>query len=371
MRTLVLAVSARKLAAAARRAGADILVADFFGDVDTRSLARWHPLPGSLEGGIDGEALLEWVRRLDEGLGGIVYGAGFERDPSLLDALAAIAPLIGNRADVVAAVKDPFAFAALLGRLGLPHPDVATSPRPGGRWLRKRRGGSGGTHIEPATARSPSADASHYFQTCAPGQSISALFTANGRASRVLGFSAQWTAPAPARPFRFGGCAGPAPLAPALACEIERACEAITAATGLVGLNSLDTLVTGETYTILEVNPRPGATLDLFDDAAAPSLWRCHVDGVRGKLPAPRDTHETPPHAAMVIYADRARDIPASFDWGAGVADIPTPGSHIAAGMPICTVVAAGPDIESARTETEHRARALLHRLPLHLRESA
>ena len=371
MRTLVLAISGRKIAQAARRAGANILVGDFFGDVDTRSLAPWHPLPGTLEDGVDGDALSEWARHLGEGLSGIVYGAGFERDPSRLDELAAIAPLIGNSADVVAAVKDPFAFAALLGRLGLPHPEVATSPRPGSPWLRKRRGGSGGTHIQPAATRSAPTDASHYFQASAPGRSISALFVANGRGSRVLGLSVQWTAPTPTRPFRFGGCAGPVHLAPALARAIDGACDAITAATGLVGLNSLDTLVTDETYTILEVNPRPGATLDLFDHEGRPSLWECHVGGVRGELPPPSAIREPSPRAAMVVYADQARDVPASFDWGAGIADIPTPSSHIAGGMPICTVIAAGLDAGSAHAEVEHRAGALLRRLPLHLRQSA
>lgn len=371
MRTLVLAVSGRKLAQAARRAGADVLVADFFGDLDTRSAAAWHPLPGTLEDGVDGEELLAWARRIDEPLGGIVYGAGFERDATLLAALAEIAPLIGNPPDVVAAIKDPFRFAALLRRMGLPHPEVATSPGPGSDWLRKRRGGAGGTHIEPATGRSAAADAGYYFQAKVPGEPISALFVADGRRARVLGLSAQWAVPTPTRPFRFGGCAGPVRVAPELARDIESACDAITAAAGLVGLNSLDMLVTGETSTILEVNPRPGATLDLFDHLEGQSLWKCHVQGVRGVLPTRAAAHGPGARAALIVYADEARCIPASFDWGGGVADIPEPNSRIGAGKPICTVMATGPDAEAARAGAEHRAAVLLDRLPLLLRRSA
>jgi predicted ATP-grasp superfamily ATP-dependent carboligase len=371
MVTLVLAISGRALVQAARRAGAEVIVADFFGDMDTRAQAPWHRLPGSLEDGIDGDSLLAWVRSLDERFTGIVYGAGFESNPTLLAKLARIAPLIGNPAGMVAAIKDPFAFAAMLRGLGLPHPKVATSPQPDIDWLRKRRGGSGGTHIEAATARSAPADAAHYFQARAPGEPVSALFVANSRSSRVLGFSAQWVAPALAGPFRFGGCSGPLRLAPGLAREIEDACQAITTATGLVGLNSLDMLVLDEAFTILEINPRPGATLDLFDDLGGPTLWECHVEAVRGELPARIVSCHQRARAAAIVYADRARDIPLSFDWGTGIADIPEPGSHIAAGMPICTVIADGPDPAAARAGAEDRAAALLDRLPPALRQSA
>jgi predicted ATP-grasp superfamily ATP-dependent carboligase len=371
MPILILALSGRALAQAARRAGADVIVVDLFGDVDTRALAPWYRLPGSLEEGIDGAELLALVRALGERIDGIVYGAGFETDPMLLGELARVAPLIGNTREVVAAVKDPFWFAELLRRLDLPHPEVAASPRPGIRWLRKRRGGSGGTHIERATAVSVAADGDHYSQAVAPGDPVSALFAANGRAARVIGLSAQWAVPTATRPFRYGGCAGPVHLAPKLRTEIERACRAIAAATGLVGLNSLDMLVTGDAFTILEVNPRPGATLDVFDRPSGPSHWACHVNAVRGELPAPAAACAAGARAAMVVYADQARHVPAAFIWESGIADIPTPESCIPAGAPICTVMAAASDAGAARALTEERAATLLDRLPPLLQRSA
>ena len=371
MSILILAICGRRLAQSARRVGADIVVADLFGDVDTRSMAPWHQLPGSLESGVDGEELLEWARSLKERPSGIVYGAGFDGRPELLRALRQIAPLIGNPPEVVATIKDPFEFASLLRRLGLPHPEIAAAPRPGIPWLRKRRGGSGGTHIEAATAISTPATAAHYFQVAAAGSPISALFVANGSASRVLGLSSQWTAPAPGRPYRYGGCAGPVRVSPKLAVEIERTCHAITAASGLVGLNSLDMLVADDTFTILEINPRPGATLDVFDEPAGPSLWGCHLSGVRGDLPAPAVEHSPAARAAMVVYADQGRYVPAAFQWGEGIADIPAPENRISAGMPICTVITTGTDADAARTLAEQRASTIVDRLPLLLRQSA
>jgi predicted ATP-grasp superfamily ATP-dependent carboligase len=371
MAILILALSGRALAQAARRTGAEVVVADLFGDVDTRSLAPWHRLPGSLERGVDGAELLALVRALGERVDGIAYGAGFETDPALLAELARLAPLIGNPADVVAAVKDPFGFAGLLRCLGLPHPEVAASPQPGTRWLRKLRGGSGGTHIEHATAGSLATDGDRYFQALAPGNPASALFAANGRAARVIGLSAQWTDPTATLPFRYGGCTGPVHLAPKLAAEIEKACHAIAGAAGLVGLNSLDMLVTGDAFTILEVNPRPGATLDVFDTPSGPSLWECHVNAVRGDLPAHAAPSASGARAATVVYADQARHIPATFVRESGIADIPAPESRIPAAAPVCTVMATGPDAGAARALAEERAAALLARLPPLLQRSA
>jgi predicted ATP-grasp superfamily ATP-dependent carboligase len=371
MPILILALSGRALAQAAKRVGADVMVSDFFGDMETRSLGRWHRLPGDLEDGIKSRELLDWVRASNQPIEGIAYGAGFEATPAVLGELAQIAPLIGNAPQIVAAVKDPFGFAELLRRLDLPHPEVAAAPRSGTCWLRKLRGGSGGTHIERATAASSAANDNHYFQAEAIGNPVSALFAANGRAARMLGLSAQWAAPTPAQPFRYGGCAGPLRLAPKLADSIERACHAITAATGLVGLNSLDMLATDDAFTILEINPRPGATLDVFDDPQSPSLWDCHVGGSRGELPARKAADMSSARAAMVVYTQETRYVPAKFKWNSYIADIPAPNSRISVGMPVCTVMAAGSTAGAARALAEERAARLLSRLPLLLQRSA
>ena len=47
----------------------------------------------------------------------------------------------------------------------------------------------------------------------------------------------------------------------------------------LKGLGSADFLVNGEDFHLLEINPRPGATLDIFDSEAEP-LLRIHLEAV-------------------------------------------------------------------------------------------
>ncbi len=370
MPLLIAALSGRVLAAAARRAGADVVVADVFGDVDTRSLGPWLRLPGNLADGIDRDAVEILAHEVSRRIDGIVYGAGFETTPGLLAEFAKLAPLIGNPPETVAAVKDPYHFAETLRRLGLSHPSVAPLPGTDGAWLRKRRGGSGGTHIRPAELGATTTDPDYYYQAVAPGSPLSALFVANGRAARVIGRSAQWSDATATQPFRYGGCAGPISVTRRRAKWIENACDAVAEAFGLVGLNSLDMLVDGDAITILEINPRPGATLDIFDDGPA-WLWDLHCRSLRGELPPALGTDARPLRAATILYADRARRVPGELVWEPWIADISPAGTLFSAGDPICTILSTGPDLARARDQGRRRGDEVLCRLPELLPETA
>ena len=120
---------------------------------------------------------------------------------------------------------------------------------------------------------------------------------------RSWDLSRQWAAPAPGEPFRFGGSLRPAGLSPELEYQLRRAAEAITAACGLRGLNSIDFLVEGSEYTLIEVNPRPGATLDIFEDRGGVAFPRpCRV---LPRPPAPRPLEFAGAAAAGIAYARR------------------------------------------------------------------
>jgi predicted ATP-grasp superfamily ATP-dependent carboligase len=356
MTILVAALSGRALAAAARRAGDRALVADFFGDLDTRALGPWIPLPGDLAHGIDRAGVYRMLRHLPEPIDGIVCGSGFEAAPELLDDMGSFAPLLGNRAEVVAGIKDENRFAALLRSLGLPHPRIAAHPAGECGWLRKKRGGAGGTHVQWAGRDAADGD---YFQELAAGRPVSALFVANGSEARVLAFSEQWTAPTEAAPFRYGGCVGPVEAAPRLRVDVAEACSALAAATGLVGLNSLDMLVEDEAFTVLELNPRPGATLEIFDAAPWPPLWRCHLEGVAGRLPLESIPAAETVRAAAIVYAVTPVRVPAGFAWPDGSADIPAQHTVIAGGNPVCTVRAEAASVAAVRAAVEARARRI------------
>ena len=126
---LIAAFSGRAAAMAARRAGFAPLVADLFADADTSAIAAGiRRVSGDVETGFDDDALLSALGALtDEAVEppvGLVYGAGFEDRPALLARIAERWPLLGNRPEVVAAVKEPWGFAEVLAGLGVPHPEI-------------------------------------------------------------------------------------------------------------------------------------------------------------------------------------------------------------------------------------------------------
>ncbi len=338
---LVAAISARSLVQAARRAGFIPLAVDFFADTDTQELAyACRKLGGSITRGFRAETLLRALealaKRAPSPVLGVVYGAGFEDRPELLRLIAKRWPVLGNDAATIERIKAPEIFFAALDRLGIAHPaTVVTRPAKGAGWLAKKIGGAGGSHIVPA--RLTEGDSRLYYQERVEGQPVSALFVGNGSVARVLGLSEQWTMPSARRLWRYGGAVRPAALPVGTARQMISAAKQLARCFKLRGLASADFIVKGEDALLLEVNPRPGATLDIFDCGATP-LLRLHLEAIgEAKLPS-RALKFEDAMAAAIVYAERGGATPPGMVWPDWAADRPKPSEWIDKNRPICTV---------------------------------
>jgi uncharacterized protein len=357
---IIVANSARALASSAKRAGFAPLSIDVFGDDDTRetSLAAIK-LEGGLADGLAPDKVARAVETLITAYGpiGLTYGAGFEQQPETIAAIARETRIFGNDAETLKRAKDPVALARLCAAIGVSHPPIAfAAPDEPERWLVKRRGGAGGGHIAAAAGPSPT-PRDCYFQQRVAGRNISALFVANGKKAEIIGLSAQWTAPTPASPFRYGGAAGPIDLGAAHAEEIARCVASLTSALGLVGLNSVDFLVSEEAVWLIEINPRPGATLDVFEPNEG-ALFTHHVAACEGYLkPVPMGLSLK---AAEIVYAPIDMTPRVEWNWPDWVVDRPPPGTRIAEGDPLCTALASGATVDLARSSVGERARRIL-----------
>lgn len=358
---LIAAVSGRALAASARRAGYAPLVADFFGDQDTLAAAAAHVhLRCGLEHGMDADEIVAACARLatSHTPTGIVCGTGFEDRPDVIARLAAHWPLMGNSADQVARIKDPLAFAELCRSCEVPHPDTAlTRPPEAEGWLTKRIGGAGGTHIADATGHD-TAFAGRYFQRRVAGTPVAALLVANGRRAVVLGFSSQWASPGPTTPFRYGGAVRPAAISPDTEAAMTAAVQRLTSALALVGLNSVDFLLADDGFHVLEINPRPSASVEIFEPADG-SLFAMHVAACRGQLPISVPVTRAAKAAAIVYATETIAAVP-TVDWPDWAADRPISGSTVEADAPLCTVVAEAPTANEARALVAARAVQIL-----------
>jgi len=357
---LIAAPSGRALASTAREAGFEPRVVDFFDDLDTRALcSATRRLEGDLNQGFEKTALLaalDELARMGKPPLGFVYGGGFEDRLDLLEAIAERFPLLGNGPECVADVKDPQKLADLCARLNIPHPEISfAAPEDRALWLVKHGGGSGGVHVAPANETAPASG--DYYQRKVSGMPVSALLLADGERAMLLGFSQQWSAPAPGQPFRYAGCARPAALSQELAVSMTKAAIDIITAAHLKGLNSIDFLVDGESFHLIEINPRPGATLDIFHAANA-SLLKAHVAACAGALPQTALRFEGA-EAASFLFADAPIEVMPALDWPHWTADRQNPGSRLAMHDPICTVLAQSSDLASALALLDERIASL------------
>jgi uncharacterized protein len=360
------AISGRAIAQSARRAGLVPLVADFFADSDTQEAAHAsRKLNGDIARGIEWESLSQALEALASAnpspILGLVYGSGFEDRPELLGRIAKRWTLLGNEQATVERIKDPESFFGELDRFDIAHPATASKcPARAERasaWLAKRKGGAGGSHIGfGATAR---ARGEVYYQERVEGRSVSALFAANGREARVLGFSEQWTAPSKRSPWRYGGAVRPARVPAAAEAAMVLAVERAASVFAIKGLASADFMVNGQSALLLEINPRPGGTLEIFDSAAAPLLG-LHLDAVmRAKLPRGAQ-RLAGAMASAIVFAPKWVVVPVAMTWPDWAADKPKPGEIIDKNRPICTVWARAATQARAKRLVEARTRKLL-----------
>jgi predicted ATP-grasp superfamily ATP-dependent carboligase len=356
---LIVALSGRALAQSARAAGYAPIVLDAFGDLDTRAVAeRWQRLPVDRHWRFPRTALLAAAGRLAPPPVPLVWGSGFERATRLLTRLAHGRTLWGTTPAAVRAVKDPLGFARTAAALGIDHPETRTSAPPSSRgWLLKRAGAAGGGHVQRAGGALP-ADAGWYWQRRVPGKPVSALVLAAGGRARVIGISEQWSAPNGGRAFRFGGAAAPATLRPGARERLAAAAEALACHYAVRGIASVDALVAGDRVVVLELNPRPGASLDAYEHAYGVNLFQLHRSACAGCLAeAPTALGAA---GSAIVRPPAALRIPARFDWPSWTADRTPCGTAVRAQDPVCTVVAEDRTVPEVRARLAARAAALL-----------
>ncbi len=358
---LIVSASGRAMAASATRAGIPVVVLDLFDDLDTRAIALASRACANARGGFSRGKLLAAVKELMPvgGYHACVVGSGLEGRPALLRALTKELPYAGNTPPCVQAVKEPRRFFPLLDELAIPHPEVRFSvPSAAQPWLSKRIGGAGGGHVRRASKGWPASE-KRYFQRYQAGRVMSVLFLANAQRASLVGFSEQWPeALSVHREFAYGGAASVQDVPDAIRANVESMVERLVRATGVRGLNGLDFLLHGDQPYVIELNPRPTATIDLHDERVSGGLLQAHLDACQGNLPrALLPARKSRAHA--VLWAPDTFRVDEGTRWPEWVTDVPLPGSVILARGPICSIHAVEDSSALAREQLRRRTSEL------------
>jgi uncharacterized protein len=345
------------LADLAMRDGQRVVAFDLFGDLDLRrSASRVVTLPGL---GPLVDAAAEVAAR------GVVYGASFENHPALVARLGERHALLGNTAQTLRAVRDPQRLGAALRDAGLMYPRTfATAPDDrSGRWLRKPLRGGGGTRVR--AWRGGRLSAGVVVQERIEGVACSAAAVGDGVDAVVLGITEQLVG---RRAFGVRGhrwCGNivpprlPASELDALTRQARAICSCLAAAFALRGLFGVDFMWDGERTWTLEVNPRPTASLEAIEEAYRIPVFDAHLRACAGELPQ-QEIERRGAAGKAVVFATEEVVIGDSERWlERGVRDVPHPGESIAAGRPICTVVATAATPEDALAGLEEQAARL------------
>jgi len=366
---LIGALSGRALARAATADSMPVVVLDVFGDMDMRACASDWGRVGNAQNGIDRAVLLEAAERLcpPDRCGGLVYGAGFESCPDVLAELAENRDLLGNDPRVLDRMGSPECFFSMLEQLGIPYPTISyRRPENTRGWLAKRAGACGGGHVR--TAQQVVNECGYYYQRKMQGRIMSVLFLANGREASIVGFSEQWNATVlKEHPYSYGGAVSDQQVSHRVRTDVMSAINACVEKAGLRGLNSMDLVVDGGAFQVLEINARPTATAELYEPESAESLFKLHIQACRGKVPRDRNPVSRR-YAQLVVYAEQGLTVPRGFRWPNWCSDRPPAGTRIDAGQPLCTVHASGGCFLDLQGFLERRrrlvCRALISELP-------
>ena len=312
---LLIALSARMLADLAGRD--DVIAFDLFGDLDLRAdrVVKRRSLTALVDAAMEEEP------------GDVIYGASFENHPKLVERLAERHTLLGNPPEVLRAVRDPARLAAVLGDS---YARSTFTPPSSGRWLRKPLRGGGGIRVREW--RGGALPAGTFLQERIDGVPCSVAAIGDGKDAVVLGLSEQLVGLRAfgVRGYRWCGNLVP-PRVPVPLDQPQAICSRLAAAFGLRGPFGVDFIWDGERAWVVEVNPRPTASLEVIKPARA-----------AGKA---------------VVFA--TEDVVVG-ELAPGVRDVPHPGERIAKGRPICTVVSTAATPDEVLAGLEEQAAALL-----------
>lgn len=356
------------LAQAAKNTGLKPLVIDLFADLDTQNYAEDFHQVNSLAEQDLAPAVNYFIERY--AVAHVIYGSGFECYPKSLFYLNSRLIMLGNAADVFARQLDKQAFFSTLDALSIPYPEVVFSaPDCADSWLLKPMQGQGGFGIKRYQADDVAAGV--YWQQFQAGTPHSVLFLADGQLVQVVGFNTQWSVHlSQTQEFIFSGVINSTDLLDDHKAVITDWLKQMVPVFGLKGLNSLDFIQTDDCSYVLEINPRPSASMQLYDQ----DLLGRHIQSCWGAQSVGCDSvaYSTVWHdyhlaqyatGYQVVYAEHDLIIPDHFEWPPWCMDLPKSGNMCRAGQPLCSIIAHQKNSQSVVEQLLTKQQLIINKL--------
>lgn len=347
---IVVGASARAACFSATRAGCRPYWIDQFGDADLRAA-----FPGAVVPANDYPS--GFVAALAAApVAPLIYTGALENHPRVLEHMALSHTLLGNSAATCALSRDPLRLGSVLRAAGIAFPPSrmdGVAPATG-RWLQKSLRSGGGLGITRAAAGARLAPG-HYWQQHVAGEAQSAVYVADAGQATLLGVTRQlvgWPA-FHAPEFSYCGSLGPLAPVPELHDQWRTLGNVLARALDLRGLFGVDAVVAGGRVTVIEVNPRYTASVEVLEAALGIAAVGLHLAAWGQALGGPTTRTDSGEAGGRfvgkaILFAPRDLEFKSGAvvagAGGAVFADIPAPGAPVAAGAPILSVLCRADD---------------------------
>ena len=266
---------------------------------------------------------------------------------------------------------------------------------PGRKWLAKPFSSAGGIGItewfrhegdDHASAFDP---AKGFLQERLPGESIGVTFLSSNFGSAVVGATASWKsgswkseASCVGEPiYAYQGSYGPVSLSRELLAKLQSFATLVGTESGLLGLWQADFLLHDNELTLLEINPRWSASMDLLDVCLGIPLVQIHHACVCDHISEERFSHvasqcfdqaknaRNTMLGKLIVYSPKPFVVTSiqsdkwwTQRWSCGMnfaakrfqfADIPNAGTSVSRGDPLLTVMASEHSPEALMIELQ------------------
>lgn len=388
----IVGFNARPIAWSAKRAGASVIVSDYWGDDDLSSscdswIAVLTPTPGERQRQpldmplpvalIDNLLYLAKERDLDM----VLIGSGFDDHSEALEPIEDLGILVGCSSAQIQDARNFRKLEKLSKKFGVRMPSRRIFDTPDE--IEKiqetlvypcvvrptHSGGGSGIRLahclDDVIAAFPEKEEDEepkprVIQEYLSGMDVSCSVLSTGDLASSLSVQKQLIGmPTAGRncDFAYCGNALPANLSSDVEPQIVEVSQEICTKLGFLGSIGLDFVVDmKEQVWLMEVNPRIQGSLELIEHAGNISQTEMHVRATRGVLPAEQPRLEA--GVKMVVYSRKDGKVPDLTQYPNTVDRSPT-GVMVTMGDPICTVIEVGSSIRDCYKRVSEVAQAI------------
>ncbi|MGD2247510.1 MAG: ATP-grasp domain-containing protein [Candidatus Methanofastidiosia archaeon] len=345
MRYVLLGFSTRALAESCVKAGKVCTAIDFFGDLDQEKICDIIGLHREYKVDLESFDPSLFLEVINEVSGDrIVYVGPLENYPQILATLNQKYIIVGNDPKTVQNVRTWENLVQFCKKNSILYPKTLE----GEQYVVKPKKSGGGVGITRLSG--------HVIQKFVKGKDYSVSFLGNGVTAEVVSVNEQLMGKKEfgAKEFWYCGNITPVPFE-----DMHNVCEKLVKEFKLKGSCGLDFVVDNNSIYMMEVNPRPQATLELVEKAFNVNMFLLHENAVNGKLQSIPGSKRV--WGKAIVYAEQDITMPDTTEWlyYKWIKDVPHPFENIKKSDPMCTVLADGQDRDDCFEHLVHRSESI------------